>query len=120
MIPPDDYPGGWEAGVGAYLTGQFERDLRHQIASYRHGLDGLNAEAEARHGQPFAALNPDAQTDVLSHIERGEVKAAWVTDPAAFFAMLLRHSMEGFYGDPRNCGNLGGVSWQMIGFEVRG
>jgi len=28
IIPPDDYPGAWQSGVGYYLARQFEGDLR--------------------------------------------------------------------------------------------
>ena len=28
LIPPDDFPGGWEAGVGDYLARQLSGDLR--------------------------------------------------------------------------------------------
>ena len=41
-------------------------------------------------------------------------------DPVAFFQTAVEHAMEGFYSDPGNGGNHDGVSWRMIGFEVRG
>ena len=28
IIPPDDYPGAWQSGVGYYLARQFGGDLR--------------------------------------------------------------------------------------------
>jgi hypothetical protein len=39
IIPPDDFPSGWEAGVGAYLERQLSRDLQPWIETYRAGLD---------------------------------------------------------------------------------
>lgn len=120
IIPPDDDPGGWEAGVGDYLFGQFERDLKHLLLVYALGLDALEAEAFAAAGQSFAQLAPEAQDSMLSLVEAGEVRAAWGVDPAAFFRMVVDHCAEGFYADPGNGGNRNGVSWRMIGFEVSG
>jgi hypothetical protein len=118
IIPADDFPGGWEAGVGEYLARQLARDLRPQVARYRAGLDALEAEALTVAGASFAALGPDAQDLLLRRIEAGAVSTEWPTDPAAFFRMAVEHASEGFYGDPGNGGNRDGVAWRMIGFEV--
>jgi gluconate 2-dehydrogenase gamma chain len=32
-----------------------------------------------------------------------------------FFALILSHTMQGFYGDPRHGGNRERVSWKMLG-----
>jgi len=120
IIPADDFPSGWQAGVGDYLGGQFERDLRPQLDGYRAGLDALDAEAQAGSGAHFADLDAEDQDTLLRRIEVGEVAAAWPIDPAAFFQAAVEHAMEGFYSDPANGGNRAGVSWRMIGFEVRG
>ena len=120
ILPPDDYPGGWDAGVGDYLARQFTRDLKDVVTVYRTGLDGLDAEAHALHGTDFTGLTASAIDALLSRVERGEVLTAWSINPADFFTMLVSHSMEGYYGDPGNGGNRNGASWKMIGFEVTG
>jgi hypothetical protein len=120
IIPADDFPSGWQAGVGDYLAGQFERDLRPQLDHYRAGLDALNAEAQANSGARFAELDAEHQDALLLRIEAGTVKTPWPIEPAAFFQMAVEHAMEGFYSDPGNGGNHDGISWRMIGFEVRG
>ena len=120
IIPPDDYPSGWQAGVGDYLAGQFERDLRPQLERYRAGLNALDAEARVAAGVGFAELDPAGQDALLGRVEAGQVQADWPLDPAAFFRDAIEHAMEGFYSDPGNRGNRDGVSWRMIGFEVRG
>lgn len=120
IIPPDDFPSGWQAGVGDYLAGQFERDLRPQVECYRAGLDALDAEARAAAGVAFAELDAAGQDALLGRVEAGQVRAEWPIDPAAFFQAAIQHTMEGFYSDPGNGGNRDGVSWRMIGFEVRG
>jgi hypothetical protein len=120
IIPADDFPSGWQAGVGDYLVGQFERDLRSQLDRYRAGLDALDAEARADTGARFAELDAEHQDALLRRIETGAVTTPWPINPAAFFQAAVEHSMEGFYSDPGNGGNRDGVSWRMIGFEVRG
>lgn len=120
VIPPDDYPGGWEAGVGDYLFKQFERDLKPLLPVYALGLDALDTEAVASAGRPFVELSSVEQDALLTRVEVGDVRAAWVVDPINFFRMVVDHCAEGFYSDPGNGGNRGGVSWKMIGFEVSG
>ena len=120
IIPADDFPGGWEAGVGDYLDRQFAGDLSHLVDDYRIGLDRLEAEACATTGTSFAALAAAAQDEVLRRVEQGDVVVDWPVDPAAFFRAAAEHAAEGFYGDPGNGGNSNGVSWRMIGFEVTG
>ncbi len=119
LIPPDEFPGGWEAGVGDYLLRQFEHDLRPQLEMYRAGLDALDQEAQAGTGQPFAELTPEAQTALLEKIEQGHVTTDWPITPADFFRQVVDHAMEGYYGDPGNGGNQDAIAWKMIGFEVR-
>jgi Gluconate 2-dehydrogenase subunit 3 len=119
IIPPDDFPGGWAAGVGDYLARQLAGDLRGLLETYRGGLDALDAEAQAAMGAPFATLDAQTQDALLSQVESGGVATAWPIDPAAFFRAVCAHTAEGFYGDPANGGNRDGVAWGMIGFEVR-
>ncbi|MEO7715137.1 MAG: gluconate 2-dehydrogenase subunit 3 family protein [Capsulimonas sp.] len=88
IIPADDYPNGWDAGVGDYLVALMIRDPRF-LPIYQEGLREL-ASASAS-GTEFHS---------------------------AFFDLLVEHTMEGFYADPGNGGNKEGVAWRMIGYEV--
>jgi hypothetical protein len=119
IIPADDFPNGWDAGVGVYLARQFEHDLRPLVETYRAGLDALDAEAHALGGVGFADLEPHMQDTLLERVEQGAVMTLWPVDPVAFFRIAVAHTAEGYYSDPGNGGNRDGVSWQMIGFEVR-
>jgi hypothetical protein len=120
IIPADEYPGGWEAGVGDYLSLQFKRDLKHLVQVYSLGLDGLDGEACAVHNRNFDQLDESLQDDLLTQIEVGRVMTPWVVDPVAFFRMAVEHCAEGYYSDPGNGGNKGSISWDMIGFQVHG
>jgi hypothetical protein len=116
IIPPDQDVGAWQAGVGDYISRQLQGDLRDALPAYQAGLDALNAEAQARTGRAFADLPASEQDDLLRQVEAGQVSTAWPTDPARFFQMVVEHVAEGFYSDPGNGGNRGGVAWRMIGF----
>jgi hypothetical protein len=121
IIPADEYPGGWEAGVGNYIQRQLTSgDLQHLVQTYREGLDALDAEALVTCGLHFYMVEPSQQDELLALIEQATVATAWPVNPIAFMTLLIEHCMEGYYSDPGNGGNRDGVSWKMIGFEVRG
>ncbi len=117
IIPPDDFPGGWEAGGGDFLQALWTREPRFLTGAVQ-GLDALDREARTQAGTAFADLSADAQDALLRRVEAGEVGTEWPVAPAAFFDLLVRQSMEGFYADPGNGGNKGGASWRMVGYEV--
>jgi hypothetical protein len=116
IIPADDYPGGWDAGVGEYFARLLACESRF-LPEYQAGLDALGHEAEVV-GKTFAAMTAEAQDALLANIEAGWVRANWLVDPAAFFRLLVEQTLEGFYADPGNGGNLDGIAWQMIGYQV--
>ncbi len=70
IIPADDDPGGWEAGVGDYLAGQFNRDLRQVEPVYALGLESLDAEARAVFSLPFDRLPDSLQDELLGRSGR--------------------------------------------------
>jgi gluconate 2-dehydrogenase gamma chain len=117
IIPQDDFPNAWEAGVGTYLERQFERDLQHQVETYRLGLEALDAESQASTGKSFTELSASMQDVLLSKMEAGQVRLSWSVDPTEFFDMVIGHVMEGYYSDPGNGGNRDLIAWKMIGFE---
>lgn len=120
IIPADDFPSAWDAGVGDYLLHQFNGDLQGCLSDYQVGLSALDTEAQAIHSKPFANLAADEQTNLLTNIEIGNVHTEWKIDPMMFFAVVVGHCMEGYYSNPKNRGNRDAVAWQMIGFELRG
>ncbi len=118
LIPPDDFPGAYEAGVCDYLERIFRTDLATQSEFFRAGLNGIENEAVSSFNSPFADLTVDQQISILAAIESGDVKTSWPISPSRFFELLVNTTAEGYYSDPQQGGNRGGISWVMTGFEA--
>ena len=110
IIPADDYPNAWDAGAGAFFDRLFRREPRF-LPVYQAGLDTLDAEAAGSAGATFAALDPEAQDALLHWFEAAETSAA-------FFRLLVEQTLESYYADPGNGGNLDRAGWDMIGYKV--
>ena len=119
LIPPDEFPGAYDAGVCDYLSRLFDTDLATQLEFFRAGLDAIETEACARFGTSFSSLTRDEQTATLQAIELGDVLSVWPISPERFFNLLVTTAAEGFYSDPQQGGNREAISWQMTGFEER-
>ena len=117
LIPPDDFPGAYDAGVCDYIKQLFQTDLAQHAEFFRAGIDGIDSEALARFNAPFAVLSPDQQISTLEGIEAGAVHTSWPISAARFFVMLANVTAEGYYSDPQQGGNRGCASWVMTGFE---
>jgi gluconate 2-dehydrogenase gamma chain len=117
LIPPDDFPGAYDAGVCNYIEQLLHTDLAEHADFFRAGIDAIDSEALATYNASFAALTPDQQISILKDIESGAVKTSWPIAPARFFVMLVNTTAEGYYSDPEQGGNRGRVSWVMTGFE---
>jgi gluconate 2-dehydrogenase subunit 3-like protein len=117
LIPPDDFPGAYDAGVCDYIERLLQTDLADRAEFFRTGVDAIDAEALARFAKPFINLGPSEQTLTLAAIESGQVKTSWPISPAHFFEMLVNTTAEGYYSEPQQGGNRGAVSWAMTGFE---
>jgi gluconate 2-dehydrogenase gamma chain len=114
LIPADQDPGAKEAGVVNYIDIQLSLRFRKHRTAYRHGLVGIDQTSGGKFGKRFVALTPKQQIEVLNAIEENS---------KVFFELLLTHTRQGFYGDPRHGGNRNRVSWKMVGLpfpQVRG
>ena len=114
LIPPDQDAGAKEAGVVNYIDTQLMRAFRKHRAAYRQGLAAIEAESRAKGGKAFAELPSEAQVEVLNALEEKS---------PSFFELVLTHTRQGFYGDPRHGGNRNMASWKMVGLPfppVRG
>lgn len=97
IIPADETPGARAAGVLYYIDRQLAGPLSRFQPRYRAGLPVFAGLPDL----PF-----DRQTAFL-HDLRG--------DAAAFFNLVVDHTMQGFYGSPGHGGNLDETSWKMLG-----
>ncbi|HOK45933.1 MAG TPA: gluconate 2-dehydrogenase subunit 3 family protein [Bryobacteraceae bacterium] len=120
IIPTDEYPGAAAAGVVNYVDLQLCGPFRRLCKIYRHGLIAVNELSVWRFQKRFSQLAPEQQDEVLLAMERNETPPE-IWDPelaAQFFGMMIKHTMQGYYGDPRHGGNRGAVSWRMLGIPV--
>jgi len=117
LIPPDDFPGAFEAGVCDFLARLLETDLADQREVFASGLEGIESEALARFDRSFADLSSDQQVELFRDIEHGRVTTPWPTSPEHFFEILVTTTAEGYYSDPEQGGNKESVSWVMTGFQ---
>ena len=120
IVPADDHPSGWQAGVGDFLERILEHDQADRAESIRAGLDLLDAEARARHHDtPFARLPETAQDALITDLLAGGGARQWDPMPAdEFLRTMIELTMHGYYGDPDNGGNRDAVSWDMVGYRV--
>ncbi len=116
IIPPDQDAGAVWAGVVNYIDRQLCGPFAGLQPLYRHGLAAIDRTSQSLHRKLFADLEFPQQTDLLRHVEAGSVPAApWKQlSSSDFFSIVVDHSMQGFYGDPRHGGNREGVSWKML------
>jgi gluconate 2-dehydrogenase gamma chain len=117
IIPPDQDAGAVWAGVVNYIDRQLCGPFRHLQSMYRQGLACANESSRTRYQRPFADLESFQQIEMLTMLSRNQSQCGvWQqTSSADFFQLVVDHSMQGFYGDPRHGGNRDGVSWKMLG-----
>jgi gluconate 2-dehydrogenase gamma chain len=120
IIPPDQDPGGAEAGVADFIDLQLCGHYRPQRKFYRAGLASLNRTCMKLHGRQFAALSGPEQLSLLQALEKKQVPAELWTDigPADFFRMVVDHTMQAYYGDPRHGGNKDYASYKLLGIST--
>ncbi|SDS22497.1 GMC family oxidoreductase [Actinopolymorpha singaporensis] len=128
MVPADDFPSGWDAGVGDFLARILRTELPHAVELLTAGLDLLDAEADARAESRsgdgggttgFAALADTGRDEVLDALRAGQTTADWSgVDRSEFLRLMESLAVQGFYADPDNGGNRDGVSWRMVGYRA--
>jgi gluconate 2-dehydrogenase gamma chain len=138
LIPADaSGPGALDAGVPRYLDRQLggpwgagERLYRSEpwqpgtpspafqrlapAKLFRAALRAINHAFEKR-ATNFAELPCEAQDAFLAALESGEANLG-VPAAAAFFDMLLKMTVEGFFSHPLYGRTRDRVAWRMIGF----
>jgi gluconate 2-dehydrogenase gamma chain len=117
IIPPDQDPGASWAGVVNYIDCQLCGPYQAHQWTYRLGLSGVDQTSRALYGKIFAEIESQRQIELLHQLENAKASGTiWKQlSSSDFFGMVVDHTMQGFYGDPRHGGNREGVSWKMLG-----
>lgn len=117
IIPADQDPGASWAGVVNYIDRQLCGPFQNLQDAYRSGLAAVNQSSQLAYGKKFIDLDSHQQTELLQRFERERSPGAvWQRITSSdFFSMLIDHTMQGYYGDPRHGGNRDAVSWKMLG-----
>lgn len=112
IIPTDRDPGALEAGVIDYIEHTLATYDRHAAQCYFDGVQELDALARQQFGaEAFSSSQPAQQDHMMTLLDKKE---------SPFFSLLVKHTMEGFYGDPRHGGNKNRVGWKLIAFPGPG
>ena len=106
VIPGDQDPGAGWARTAYFIDRQMSLRYRGFRETYRSGLAALNEASRTRQQKRFVELSAGEQTALLQDFEKQN---------AAFFALAVTHTMQGFYGNPRHGGNRDAASWHMLG-----
>lgn len=116
IIPTDQDPGAAWAGAVDYIDRQLAGPYRRLRKIYLLGLAGTNATGRSMFGKPFVELTAPQQDAVLHGMDSGQAQGEqWATVSAkTFFDLVVSHTLQGFYGDPRHGGNRERVSWKML------
>ena len=114
IMPATDTPGAIEAGAAIYIDRALAGPYGKHLATYQRAITELDRHCMASFGKPFAGLGAERQDEVLKSLEGGSKNA--VNDGQKFFALVLDHVMEGFFGEPQYGGNRDLIGWKLVGF----
>ena len=116
IIPTDaNGPGAREARAAHYIDRALGGALSSSRQAYSAGLAAFDAYCKSSRRAPFLELPSRDQDSVLIDVETGAA-TGFTGSPAAFFAMVRAHTMQGTFGDPFYGGNANFVGWDMIGY----
>ena len=116
IIPADQDPGAAGGGVVSFIDLQLVGPYRKLRKTYQWGLAGTNGTSLELYGKPFVELTSQQQDAVLQSMDKGQARGDHWKQVSAkrFFDMVVSHTMQGFYGDPRHGGNRERASWKML------
>ena len=136
IIPPDDAPGGKAAGTLYFIDRALALWEPESRWDYVAGLEGVDESSQVLFQARFADLKWEQQTQVLQALEQGTAPGrVWSNfrvgrgpvgpyptgetagnAARAFFGVVVRHAMQGYYGHPKYGGNRDGASWKMLNY----
>jgi gluconate 2-dehydrogenase gamma chain len=117
LIPTDaNGPGAREARAAHYIDRALGGALAGARDAYRAGLAALDAHARSAKGRTFAQLSEADQDQTLTALEQNAVQGFAAPGSAAFFNLVLAHTLQGTFGDPYYGGNRNFVGWELVGY----
>lgn len=116
IIPSDENgPGAREARAAHYIDRALGGALAASKPAYTAGFAALDRYARSSRGKPFLELSERDMDSVLIDVETGAA-TGFTGSPAAFFAMVRTHTLQGTFGDPYYGGNANFVGWDLLGY----
>jgi gluconate 2-dehydrogenase gamma chain len=117
IIPEDQDPGATRTGVVNYIDRQLMLYFKNFQDLYRNSISAIEKTAGKLHGKGFTSLTAAQQTELLVLLENNKAPDdIWRNIPQReFFSLVVDHTMQGFYGNPRHGGNRDAASWKMLG-----
>ena len=119
IIPEDDFPGAVKAGVLNYIDNRLSSKYRDLKESYRNGLASVEKSCNKINGKNFSELSWDEQTGFLTRMEKNQLDDENWKDQksSAFFEMVRKHTIEGYFGHPRYGGNKDFAGYRLLNYE---
>jgi len=117
IIPADEDPGAKWAGVVHYIDLGLAGDLKEYRPVYEAGLKRLAALTREIGTRSFPELDFAVQTQILEKLEKDELREGAGATGREFFELVRRHTIEGFWGDPKYGGNREMIGWKILQFE---
>jgi gluconate 2-dehydrogenase gamma chain len=116
MIPADHDPGATEAGVINFIDKQTYLRFPDELSIYRQGITSLQTACRMLYGKLFEQLDKQIQIEMMEKMERNRLAEEYWKDvsQSSFFNLVLRRTMQGFYGSPRHGGNKDYISYRMM------
>ena len=120
IIPDDEYPGAVKTGSVTFIRKQLASHFDYCKNDYRNGIASLQAHCQNSFEKKFEQLASEQQIRVMQEMEESKLTGnEWGNIQAgAFFAMVLKHCMMGFYGAPRHGGNKDYASFRMLRLDA--
>jgi gluconate 2-dehydrogenase gamma chain len=116
LIPSDaTSPGAAEARAAHYIDRALGGALAPSRETYRQGLAAIDALAVSSRGNRFAQLTGADQDALLEQLE-ADTPATFPGGAAAFFTLVLGHTLQGTFGDPHYGGNRNFAGWDLLGY----
>ncbi len=116
FIPTDDFPGAKETGIINFIDRLLYTRFPELKIKYTKGIYSLESYTNTIFKKSFKDLPWDIQMSILQKMENKQLPEKYWTDISQkeFFEMVLRNTMQGYYGSPRHGGNKNYTSFRMM------